>query len=137
MLASITPWEGFAGWITVFVWCCFGTAMVVKWGWKNVALAKASLTWPKTAGAILSSQIGVDSDADGTAYRALVRYSYRVDSTDYEGTRISAGSERISELPSGAERAVARYPQGATVEVAYWWASFATDTPPVSSIAAR
>lgn len=47
--------------------------------------------WPVTDGEVIERDLGVDSDSDGTAYRAVVRYRYTVAGRSYESDRIAFG----------------------------------------------
>jgi hypothetical protein len=85
--------------------------------------AKASESWPTTAGRILSSQVVEEesSDREGgttTWYNPVVRYSYSAGGRPLEASRI-----RFANLRKGsrakAEEILRPYPEGATPAVRY------------------
>lgn len=85
--------------------------------------ADAAAKWPTTTGEVLSSNVVEETgrDSDGhleTTYTPVVRYAYEVGGQSHVGIRI-----RVSDVAFGrrkkAEEIVARYPEGARVQVRY------------------
>ncbi len=54
--------------------------------------------WPVVDGEILGRDLVVDSDSDGTTYRAAVRYRYTVAGRAYDADRIAFGYGGSSDL---------------------------------------
>jgi Protein of unknown function (DUF3592) len=90
--------------------------------------AKASMQWPTTIGHIKNSavveEISEDRDDDGrtrtsTHYRADIAFACRVGARDYVATTWKWGMERLYGSPAGAQKVIARYPQGQQVTVHY------------------
>jgi hypothetical protein len=73
-----------------------------------------------TGGAIVSSQIKMESHKSDLLYRADVRYTYEVSGHSYEGKRVSFSfGEGASSDKALAQHVVDRYPVGTAVQIAY------------------
>ena len=92
------------------------------WGWRLIADAYLTLSWPKVAGTVVHAKVAsYDSRSDGKTtrmYSADVRYTYTVNSTQYSSGRVSLGDSSTNSS-SGKEEIVRRYPMGSQVIVYY------------------
>jgi hypothetical protein len=80
--------------------------------WKNIQMARASTTWPTTAGKVLAAE------CVKVMFRKQPRvtYSYAVNGTAYSSQRISfAGGYR----PKETDVILGRYPVGSEISVSY------------------
>jgi hypothetical protein len=80
--------------------------------WKNVQMAKVSVSWPTTAGTITASEI------KKVMFRRqpLITYSYSVNGTPHTSQRVTfAGGYK----PKEVDPILARYPVGSNVTVAH------------------
>jgi len=85
------------------------------------AKAQQSLAWPSTSGAIAHAAVlyqrrGAGDDESAT-YKADISYRYKVNGIDYSSARIAIVDFSASQ--ARAQNVVARYPDGATVQVYY------------------
>lgn len=80
--------------------------------WKNVQLAKASTTWPATAGTVTASE----RKRVTLRTQPRVVYSYAVNGTSYTSERISFAA---GVPPKETDEFLARYPVGKNVSVHY------------------
>lgn len=87
------------------------------WGWSVLQNARVSESWPTTDGEILSSDVRVDNDEDGTSYFGDVTFRYFVDGIPYTSDNVSFG--QYGGDRDHAEGIVARYPAGSGVTVHY------------------
>ena len=90
--------------------------------WKNIQMARASTSWPTTAGNVVASE------CVKVMFRKQPRvtYSYAVNGTAYSSQRISfAGGYR----PKETDAILARYPVGSEISVSY-----APDKPAESTL---
>ena len=76
-----------------------------------VSAAMASRRWPTVSGRVVRSEIR-DS-------HAVIRYTYAIDGTNYEGTDVTGGGWPYQTARTAAGR-VRRYPPGAQVAVYYY-----------------
>ena len=106
--------------ITVFLMLVFLAAGIgiSIWGWSVLQDARVSESWPVTDGEILSSNVRIDNDDDGTAYFGDVTFRYVVDDVVYTSDTVSFGQYGSSNR-SHAEGIVTRYPTGNGVTVHY------------------
>lgn len=88
------------------------------WGWSVLQDARASESWPTTSGEILSSNVRVDDDDEGTSYFGDVSFRYVVNDKVFTSDNVSFG-QYGSGNRSHAEGIVARYPVGGQVTVYY------------------
>jgi hypothetical protein len=105
-----------------FLACGLVSSLVVI---SDFAETRAAMRWPTAQGTVLSSraeQRRVLANTGGgttvTLWSPLVEYSYQVGTRDYHGSRIAFGPEVAGDRAL-ADRAVARYPTGASVSVRY------------------
>lgn len=85
--------------------------------------AKASQTWPKTAGEITHSSVSTSrSRSNGknkTLYSFDVTYNYQVKGEKFTSSNVFFGGDASSSDSSGAYQITRRYPTGAKVDVFY------------------
>ncbi|MCY0912225.1 DUF3592 domain-containing protein [Massilia antarctica] len=74
-------------------------------------------SWPSASAVILTSA-AEELEAEGAA-RAAITYRYTVDGCDYVGTRLAFTGIMDNKTRASAERAIAKYPPGATVPAYY------------------
>jgi hypothetical protein len=101
--------------LLVFVGVGIGLSI---WGWSVLQNARVSESWPTTSGEVLSANVRIDDDDDGTSYFGDVTYSYAVDDFRYTSDSVSFGQYGSSNRDH-AEGIVARYPVGSQVTVYY------------------
>lgn len=89
------------------------------YGWKNIEMAKASTKWPQVVGAVVRSEIVIQSDSDGVTYKPLVEYTYTVRSQTYTGQTIYFGDGSSTSIRSYSEGYVNKYPVSRKVTVFY------------------
>ena len=87
------------------------------WGWNVLQNARVSESWPTTTGEILSSNIRIDDDDEGTSYFGDVTFRYVVADLPYTSDNVSFG--QYGGNRSHAEEIVAKYPVGSQVTVYY------------------
>lgn len=106
--------------ITVFIMVLFLAAGIgiSIWGWSVLQNARVSESWPVTDGEILSSNVRVDSDEDGTSYFGDVTFRYVVNDVVYTSDTVSFGQYGSSDRDL-AESIVSRYPADNGVTVHY------------------
>jgi hypothetical protein len=88
------------------------------WGWTVLQDARASESWPTTSGEILSANVRIDNDDDGTSYFGDVSFRYVVNDSVYTSDNVSFGQYGSSNR-GRAEDIVAKYPVGSQVTVYY------------------
>ena len=72
--------------------------------------------WSSAMGTVLASYLERRSSSDGSTNYPVVQYSYQVGGQTYQGAKIAPGMEVGG---TGAERVIAKYPEGAQVMVFY------------------
>lgn len=82
--------------------------------WASLRQIQA-LSYPIVTGTITSSEVESSTDSDGTTYRPLIKYTYVVDDTRYDGNRYRYGQMGTNDR--SAERIVALFPVGKQVAV--------------------
>ncbi|MCA9918240.1 MAG: DUF3592 domain-containing protein [Anaerolineales bacterium] len=88
------------------------------WGWSVLQNARVSESWPVTDGEILTSNVRIDNDDDGTSYFGDVTFRYAVDDVVYTSDTVSFGQYGSSNR-GHAEEIVTKYPAGNGVTVHY------------------
>ena len=84
-----------------------------------------TLSWPSVTGIITSSKLSIESESEvmsgsaNTFYSAKIMYKYTVGTRALRGTKISAGGELNTSMPSGADARLRKYPEGSEVDVYY------------------
>jgi hypothetical protein len=91
---------------------------VLWWGIQDSRSAFKSVRWPSVNGTVISSYVSESSDDDGTTYGADVQYDYVVNDQAHTGDRVSHGDVSTGD-PSYAQKIVARYSEGQSVNVYY------------------
>lgn len=94
---------------------------ILGYGLHALSMSKKAAQWPTAPGTITASDFIVDSDSDGTSYRAKIAYRYSALGREFDGERIAFGyagssSEQFhrdihSALPKGAQVAVRFNPE--------------------------
>ncbi|MEM9494947.1 MAG: DUF3592 domain-containing protein [Pseudomonadota bacterium] len=89
---------------------------ILGFGLRSLHLSNEASSWPTIPGRIISSDFDVNSDSDGTTYRARVKYVYTPMNAELTGERIAFGYSGSSgekfhraihdALPVGAQVAV-------------------------------
>ena len=83
----------------------------------------ATTTWQETPGTVLMSTIQVRRNGTSRQEIPTVVYSYQVNGTALQGSRVRVGDEfgrvRVAGTASSAAQTVARYPVGAAVKVLF------------------
>ena len=79
-------------------------------------MVKAARSWPSVEGTILRSTMGATSGSQGGSWVPVVEYEYEVDGERHESNAIAIGGA-TGMLKGAAEKTVARYPEGARVQV--------------------
>lgn len=92
--------------------------VVVLAGIPNVLDALRSGRWPRVEGLVVQSGIVAGGSRGSQSYKPLVSYEYTVDGTTYQSFRIGHG-DAVAKTKPHAEQIAAKYPTGASVEVAY------------------
>src|SRR5437868_6345411 len=103
-----------------FVLGCFLTPMSVS----RLLSARDSVNWPVVQGSIFQSQVEDGewkSRSQGTKpyYQPKVAYSYEVNGTRFQGTKVSFTEHAGTTDPTWAKGIVSRYPMGKRVTVFY------------------
>lgn len=89
------------------------------WGWNILGNAKASTSWPKATGRIISSSVEYSRDSDGhDSYKPEVTYTYAVNNRFYKSHAIKFGENSYDNKPVANEIAN-RYAVGKKVVVYY------------------
>lgn len=98
-----------------------GIGMVYMYGWPEYQDAKKTVTWPKTTGTILNSQVVRSRKSNNEVqYSPDIVYSYVVHGRKLHSTQIYIGSEGTSSGGSkNAHKYVSNYPIGQSVVVYY------------------
>ncbi len=103
--------------LTLFfgLFLAIGAAMLF-WGGRSYYYSQQAAHWPTTPGDITRSDFEVNSDSDGTTYRARIEYAYSPDGYQRTGKTIAFGytassgrqfhHEIYEALPVGAQVAV-------------------------------
>ena len=91
--------------------------MLLLGAWLDDWRAAQSKSWPTVTGRVLTSEVSVRL-GKGPRNLANVSYTYEVDGTRYESSRIRFGQGR-TRFRSQAEELVGRYPAGSDVDVHY------------------
>jgi hypothetical protein len=87
---------------------------------QNLRQTRASARWPTVEGTITESKLAVELDPDGDEkYRADIRFAYRVDGREFEGSNVKWGWNAIYAWRSRAAAALTPYPVGKPVTVHY------------------
>ena len=100
--------------LLIFVGVGIGLSL---WGWSVLQNARVSESWPTTTGEILSSNVRIDDDDEGTSYFGDVTFRYVVADLPYTSDNVSFG--QYGGNRSHAEEIVAKYPVGSQVTVYY------------------
>jgi hypothetical protein len=96
-----------------------GAAGIVQY-LRNRRQARVRARWPTVAGTITQSKLAVELDEDGDEkYRADIRFAYRVDGREFEGSNVKWGWTALYAWRSRAAAALAVYPVGKAVTVHY------------------
>jgi hypothetical protein len=108
---------------------CFmaaGIALAV-WGFRNLATARESNSWPTVRGTITASRVVrnvehyTDSDhhrRTRVVYHPQVRYRYAVDGQTFSGSRVTMG-DYSSSSKRRARKICVHYPAGSSCKVFY------------------
>jgi len=90
-------------------------------GSRSLHLAKQAESWPTAQGEVTARDFKINSDDDGTTYRAEIKYSYSVLGQNYDGDHIAFGysgssarqfhRDLLDALPVGASIAVRYDPE--------------------------
>jgi hypothetical protein len=87
------------------------------WGWNILQNARASASWPTAEGVVLSSEVSLSTDAEGSdSYSPEVTYRYLALDSSYENRTIKFGENSYGNRRKAQEIA-ARYPVGKSVTV--------------------
>jgi hypothetical protein len=87
------------------------------WGWNILQNARASASWPTAQGVILSSEVTLSTDADGSdSYSPEVTYRYLALDSSYQNRTIKFGENSYGNRRK-AQDIAARYPVGKSVTV--------------------
>ncbi len=100
----------------LFIWFVIGLVglSIFFYGRYQLTRARASGTWPLIDGEIVTSRIETHTSEEGTYQSADIEYRYQVDGKEFKSEVIVIGGHSYS-----AYGAVARYPKGQPVNVAY------------------
>lgn len=110
-------------WLFALVFLGIGIGVGV-WVWTNQQKAKAAMAWPKVVGTVTMSQVNEqrsvrtagESVGDNISFSPIVHYDYEVAGVKYSGSHIGFGSASFK-TRGGAQKAIAAYPLGATIQV--------------------
>lgn len=84
---------------------------------------RATIAWQETPGTVLMSTIQVRRNGNSRHETPTIVYSYQVNGTTLQGSRVRIGDEagryRTADTESSAAQTVARYPVGAAVKVLF------------------
>jgi Protein of unknown function (DUF3592) len=90
---------------------------------KARAVRRATIAWQETPGTVLMSTIQVRRNGASRHEIPTIVYSYQVNGTTLQGSRVRIGDElgrvRVAGTESSAAQTVARYPVGAAVKVLF------------------
>jgi hypothetical protein len=87
------------------------------WGWNILQNARASASWPTAEGVVLSSEVTLSTDADGSdSYSPEVTYRYLALDSSYENRTIKFGENSYGNRRK-AQDIAAGYPVGKSVTV--------------------
>lgn len=93
--------------------------IVLLIGWGDIRQAQASLNWQSVAGVIVSSDLEVRSDEQGsTLYGANIRYTYSLNGQEYTGNRVFFGEVNTSDRQPIFDLLL-KYPKDTAVTVYY------------------
>jgi hypothetical protein len=92
-----------------------GLAMVAFGGQTLVAQQQAVSTYEPVDATVLSSEVSVHRNAQGTMYSAAITYRYTVDGRTYESSDVRPGPGGWRKGEEWARRVVRNHPEGATV----------------------
>jgi Protein of unknown function (DUF3592) len=117
LTASALLWTRIAAGVCLFLVANFVTAL-----WKLKRQVGAGKFWSKASGKIVAATVSrpqvIASDDNDDDNTVEIRYRYRVGDKDFESTRVKFGGHAaMSQI--AADQLVARYPQGAGVDVYY------------------
>ncbi|MGK0298791.1 MAG: hypothetical protein ACI9XC_002415 [Gammaproteobacteria bacterium] len=82
-------------------------------------------SWPSVTGVVIGSKISNSGDSNFTSgttntyYTPTIKYKHQVGTRKFINNRIHAGGSFYSSIPSKANELVARYHEGAEVDVYY------------------
>lgn len=86
----------------------------------TIRTALSSREWPSVPGEVISANVISYRDSDGdTMYRPRVVYRYELGGVTYESDRVNLSGSMATSGTRAAEKTVAAYPPGSTVEVYY------------------
>jgi hypothetical protein len=89
-------------------------------GLLTLAKAHSSASWPSVPGFIEGSEVGAIAPNDpDTSYKPIITYRYLVDGREFRSSVIGFGLENYCGSMHFAQRYLATYPVGKTVEVFY------------------
>jgi hypothetical protein len=87
------------------------------WGWNILQNARASASWPTAEGVVISSEVSLSTDADGSdSYSPEVTYRYPALDSNYENNTIKFGENSYGNRRK-AQGIAAEYPVGKSVTV--------------------
>ena len=105
------------GFVAIVAVLLIGGAASIIIAIRNAIMGYATRNWQKASGCILRSFVLVYTGDDGKGCKATVEYEYTAaDGTAYKGTRLRFGHTG-SWNRARAERVLAPFPPGATVDV--------------------
>lgn len=122
ILESITEWLETGLQFEKVNWLCIVT-IVAFWStvWNVITIRRglSASSWPTAPGVIETSRIASHDDAEyGTMYSPKINYHYTVNKKRYRGSRLQFGRGEVStSWRSGADRIIAKYPEGRHVNV--------------------
>jgi hypothetical protein len=101
-------------------WLCVAIGAVLLYrGSQDLTLAEKTADWARTGGRVMASSVEQAPQAkDGTTYRALILYEYRVGPAVLHGTRREF-TDQPFRSEADARAIVTRYPVGLDVTVFY------------------
>ena len=113
---ELTPLQGFV--VGVYVTGAFA-ALAYCWGEWDVALGRASKSWPSATAIVESSRVGErDVYRRGRCYRLEVKYHYKVQDTEYECDRVQFGNTWLDD-EAFVRTLAKKYHHGVKVEAHY------------------
>jgi len=102
-----------------------GGGYFLRLGLRNIWRGVASASWPRVSGTVIRSQTSSATDRDkdtgqrNVMYSADIEFQYRVNGRDYTTKTLHFGQTLGSGASADAEIRHMRYPEGATVSIAY------------------
>jgi hypothetical protein len=96
-----------------------GLGMVAFGGQTLVAQQQAISTYEPVEATVLSSEVSVHRNAQGTMYSAAITYRYSVDGRTYESSDVRPGPGGWRKGEEWARRVVRTHPEGATATAYY------------------